>query len=62
MTRDEIVEMSVRVFGDAEKAARWMARPKHRFGEKTPNEMLETEEGREHVRNILGQVEHGMYA
>jgi putative toxin-antitoxin system antitoxin component (TIGR02293 family) len=62
MTADEIVAMSVRVFGDAEKAARWMGRPKHRFDGKSPNELLDTEDGVEKVRQMLGRIEYGMFA
>jgi putative toxin-antitoxin system antitoxin component (TIGR02293 family) len=62
MTKDEITEMAMRVFGDPAKAARYMAKPKHRFDGRSPNEMMETEDGREQVRNLLGQVEHGMFA
>ena len=50
------------VFGDKEKASRWMRKPKRRFEGRTPMEMLETEAGAEQVDNMLGQLEWGFYS
>ncbi len=57
-----VYDLSVKVFGDKEKALRWLNREKHRFDERTPLQMLRTEVGGRLVENMLGQIEHGMFA
>jgi putative toxin-antitoxin system antitoxin component (TIGR02293 family) len=57
-----IYDFTVKVFGDKEKALRWLNREKHRFDERTPLQMLRTEVGGRLVENMLGQIEHGMFA
>jgi putative toxin-antitoxin system antitoxin component (TIGR02293 family) len=57
-----IYDLTVKVFGDKEKALRWLNKPKHRFDERTPLQMLRTEVGGRMVENMLGQIEHGMFA
>ena len=50
-----------KVFGDKMKAADWLNFPRKQFNGKTPNEMAQTVEGKEAVREILGRIEHGMF-
>jgi putative toxin-antitoxin system antitoxin component (TIGR02293 family) len=57
-----IHDQAVHVFGDKEKALRWLSKPKHRFDERTPLQMLRTDTGGRMVENMLGQIEHGMFA
>src|SRR5271165_3126440 len=38
-----VYDQTVKVFGDKEKALRWLNRGKHRFDERTPLQMLRTE-------------------
>jgi putative toxin-antitoxin system antitoxin component (TIGR02293 family) len=57
-----VYDLTVKVFGDKEKALRWLNREKHRFDERTPLQMLRTEVGGRLVENMLGQIEHGMFA
>jgi putative toxin-antitoxin system antitoxin component (TIGR02293 family) len=57
-----VYDQSVHVFGDKEKALRWMNKPKHRFAERTPIQMLRTELGGRMVEEMLGQIEHGIFA
>ena len=57
-----VYDLTVKVFGDKEKALRWLNREKHRFDERTPIQMLRTEVGGRLVENMLGQIEHGMFA
>ena len=71
LTRDEsdklarlarVFDYAVRVFGEPDRAMRWLSRPKHRFDERTPIEMLHTETGARGVEEMIGQIEYGMFA
>lgn len=53
---------AVSVFGDAERAREWLGRPKKRFDQRTPMQMLRTDLGGRMVEEMLGQIEHGMFA
>jgi putative toxin-antitoxin system antitoxin component (TIGR02293 family) len=57
-----LYELSVRVFGDAEKATRWLTRPKHRFEERSPLSMMRTEMGGRQAEEWLIQIDEGMFA
>jgi putative toxin-antitoxin system antitoxin component (TIGR02293 family) len=57
-----VYEQTVKVFGDKEKALRWLNKPKHRFAERTPIQMLHTELGGRMVENMLGQIDYGFFA
>lgn len=57
-----VLDMSVRVFGDLDKARLWMSRPKERFSGRTPLDMLITGAGSLLVEEMLGQIEHGFFA
>ena len=59
---DEVVAFAERVFGDARAANLWLTRPKHRLDELSPFEMLSREGGCERVIEMLGQIEHGIFA
>jgi putative toxin-antitoxin system antitoxin component (TIGR02293 family) len=50
------------VFGNSEKAWRWLRKPKKAFNGKTCVEMLITEYGGREVENMLTRIEHGMAA
>jgi len=50
------------VFGNPEKAWRWLRKPKKAFNGKTCIEMLATEHGGREVENMLTRIEHGMAA
>ena len=71
LTRDEsdkavrlarITALAEEVFGDEEKAARWLRKPKRRFASRTPLEMLVTEAGARLIEELLYQVDEGMAA
>jgi putative toxin-antitoxin system antitoxin component (TIGR02293 family) len=71
LTRDEsdravriarVTSKAEDLFGDAEKAWRWLRNPKIRFDGKTPMEMLATEAGARLVEEMLYQFEYGMLA
>jgi putative toxin-antitoxin system antitoxin component (TIGR02293 family) len=50
------------VFGNPEKAWRWLRKPKKAFDGKTCIDMLATEQGGREVENMLTRIEHGMAA
>ena len=55
-------DLTVRVFGNREKAVRWLGKPKERFEERTPLEMLRTEWGGRMLEELLGQIDEGYFA
>jgi putative toxin-antitoxin system antitoxin component (TIGR02293 family) len=57
-----IFDQAVSVFGDVEKARRWLSKPKKRFHERTPVQMLRTDFGGSAVEEMLGQLGEGMFA
>jgi putative toxin-antitoxin system antitoxin component (TIGR02293 family) len=57
-----VTAMAEQVFGEPERAWRWLRKPKPRFDGKTPMDMLATEAGARLVEEMLGQIEHGMFA
>ena len=57
-----VFDHAVRVFGEVDKARRWLGKPKERFEEKTPLQMLRTEVGARLVDEMLGQIDHGIFA
>jgi putative toxin-antitoxin system antitoxin component (TIGR02293 family) len=57
-----ITAMAEQVFGEPERAWRWLRKSKRRFGGKTPVEMLATEAGARLVEEMIGQIGHGIFA
>ena len=57
-----IFDHAVRVFDDPVRARLWLNRPRRRFDNRTPLEMLRTEIGGRAVEEMLGQIEYGMFA
>ncbi len=57
-----IFDHAVSVFGDAERARQWLSVPKKRFEQRTPLQMLRTDLGGRMVEEMLGQIDHGMFA
>jgi putative toxin-antitoxin system antitoxin component (TIGR02293 family) len=55
-------EYALKVFGDPDKARRWLTKPKIRFDERTPLQMMHTGAGGDGVEEMLGQIEEGMFA
>jgi putative toxin-antitoxin system antitoxin component (TIGR02293 family) len=54
-----ITAMGEQVFGESERAWRWMRKPKRRFGGQTPIEMLATEAGARLVEEMIAQIDDG---
>ena len=50
------------VFGGDDLGLEWMRQPKHRFNERAPMQIMETEAGGRLVEEMLCQIEHGMFA
>jgi len=54
--------MAEQVFGESDRAWRWLREPKRRFDGKTPLERIATDAGARLVEEMIGQIEHGMFA
>lgn len=50
------------VFGDDHKVQRWLAKPNQSLNHETPLVLLATSTGRGLVRDVLGRIEHGIFA
>jgi putative toxin-antitoxin system antitoxin component (TIGR02293 family) len=57
-----IASLAEEVFGDDAKAARWLRKPKARFTQRTPLELLRTEAGARVVEEMLLQLDYGFAA
>jgi putative toxin-antitoxin system antitoxin component (TIGR02293 family) len=51
-----------RVFANPEKASRWLRTPRPNLAGQTPLSLLRTAAGAMVVEEILGQIDHGMFA
>jgi putative toxin-antitoxin system antitoxin component (TIGR02293 family) len=56
-----LYDQTVRVFGDAALARKWMSTPKIRFDNRSPLAMLQTEVGGRMVEEMLVQIDEGMF-
>jgi putative toxin-antitoxin system antitoxin component (TIGR02293 family) len=54
-------EYAVKVFGQRQKAARWMDTPLAQLGERTPAQILTQDPSCEAVEAIIGRIEGGVY-
>ena len=54
--------LTVKVFGDPDKARRWLTKPKMRFEERTPLAMMHTGLGGQGVEEMLYQIDEGVFA
>jgi len=57
-----ITATAEQVFGDSERAWRWMRKPKRRFDGKPPIEMLASEAGARLVEELIAQIDNGLAA
>jgi putative toxin-antitoxin system antitoxin component (TIGR02293 family) len=53
-------ERAVKVFGQREKAARWMDTPLAQLGDRTPAQILTEDATSEVVEAIIGRIEGGV--
>ena len=59
---DRIAEQAERVFGEPEKAQRWLRKPKRELKGETPLSHLASEAGARVVEEMLFRIEHGIFA
>ncbi len=57
-----ITSMAEQVFGEPERAWRWLRKPKRQFDARSPIEMLATEAGGRLVEELIIQIDDGMAA
>jgi putative toxin-antitoxin system antitoxin component (TIGR02293 family) len=57
-----IAAQARRVFGDREKANRWLRKPKRELKGETPLAFLASEAGARVVEEMLHRIEHGIFA
>jgi putative toxin-antitoxin system antitoxin component (TIGR02293 family) len=55
-------ELAVKVFGNPDKARRWLTKPKMRFEERTPLAMMRSDLGGRGVEEMLIQIDEGYFA
>ena len=60
-SKREIVEKATEVFGSRDEALRWLNRPAMALDKRAPMSMMETYEGRLHVKTLLTQLEYCVY-
>ncbi len=59
---ERIAVQAQRVFGDAEKAHRWLRKAKRELKSETPLAYLASEAGARVVEEMLFRIEHGIFA
>ncbi len=59
---ERIAALGDRVFGNHQKAYRWMRKPKRLLDGRTPVDFLASESGARQVEEMLYRIEHGMFA
>jgi putative toxin-antitoxin system antitoxin component (TIGR02293 family) len=57
-----ITAYAEQVFGESERAWRWLRKPKHQFDGRTPIEMLATEASARLVEEMIVRIDDGMAA
>jgi putative toxin-antitoxin system antitoxin component (TIGR02293 family) len=57
-----LYELGVKVFGNPDKARRWLSKPKRRFDGRSPLTMMRTSLGGSGVEEMLYQVDEGVIA
>jgi putative toxin-antitoxin system antitoxin component (TIGR02293 family) len=57
-----LYELGVKVFGNPDKARKWLSKPKHRFDGRSPLEMMRTGLGGSGVEEMLYQIDEGVFA
>lgn len=55
-----IAARATEVFGEIEKAARWLHRPNRALGGYPPVRLVRTDLGSRQVEQVLGRIEHGV--
>ncbi|MEH2622456.1 putative toxin-antitoxin system antitoxin component (TIGR02293 family) [Bradyrhizobium sp. AZCC 1719] len=58
----EIRSLANRIFGDEEKAEAWLQRPNGSLSGQKPGDLLSDDFGTAVVRELLEQIDHGIFA
>ena len=58
----EIVDRAIKVFNNESVAKNWLRTPNPYLGDLIPLNMLESAEGIEHVLDMLGRIDYGVYS
>ena len=58
----DLYDYGFKVFDDKEKFNRWMIAPNKALGGKAPFDIINSQFGREEVKNILGRIQYGVYS
>jgi putative toxin-antitoxin system antitoxin component (TIGR02293 family) len=58
----DIYSYGYEVFEDEGRFNTWVFRPNQSLGGKTPYAFLNTQYGREEIRNLIGRIDYGVYA
>lgn len=62
MNREQVLKYGIEVFNnEIDKFSRWLLKPNRGLGDKIPNDLLKTLEGRAEVKNILDKIEYGNF-
>ena len=56
-----VTARAIEVFGTREKAIRWLRTPLPALSDRTPLSMLNTADGIEHIEEVLGRIEQGVW-
>lgn len=60
--RPDLVSEAERVFGDKDKAHRWLTKPRTIFEGRSPAQLALTIGGEQLVLQTLARIEHGIYS
>lgn len=58
----DVYSYGYEVFEDEERFNQWVFRPNKALGGKTPYSFLNSQYGREEVKNLIGRIDYGVYA
>jgi putative toxin-antitoxin system antitoxin component (TIGR02293 family) len=58
----EIIKLGIEVFNDRDTFLQWLKAPNKALSKKTPIELLKFRTGCDLVRNLMGQIQHGIVA
>jgi putative toxin-antitoxin system antitoxin component (TIGR02293 family) len=58
----DIYTYGYEVFEDVERFNQWIFRPNRALGGQSPYDILDSQFGREEVRNLIGRIDYGVYS
>ena len=61
MTDDEMMALAVKLFGGREEAERWFASEVIALDHQIPSQLIQTQEGRQKVEDVLVRLDYGVY-